>query len=231
MRILVAEDSHGNLILIQAYLKDPSFDVHTAPNGAMALEKFQADKYDLVLMDVEMPAMDGYTATRNMRAWEAEHQKSPTPILALTAHDCTEEEEKSLAAGCNAHLIKPIRKSDLLAAIRKYACRQNSAQPAVPMEKIRVRPTNGIEDAVPLFLNMTRRDLRSLSGALRQKDYAKIRFIGHDLKGSGGGYGFNEISVIGDSIEEAARRSDGDEIRRQISALADYLDRVEVVYD
>jgi CheY-like chemotaxis protein len=246
MRILVAEDSPINLLLIEKYLKYPSFEIDTARDGAVALAKFQSGAYDLVLMDLQMPVMDGYEATRSMRAWEAEHQKSPTPILALTAHAFKEEEQKSLAAGCNAHLIKPIRKPDLLKAIELHtggtsttspgaagqqAGGENSTTPLSTSGAIRVRPPAGIEEAIPLFLDITRQDLQSLYDALRTQDYSKIRFIGHDLKGSGGGYGFDEISSLGKFIEEAAKRSDGEEIGKHVSALADYLNRVEVVFD
>jgi len=246
MRILVAEDSPVNLLLIEKYLKDPSFEIDTARDGAVALEKFQSGAYDLVLMDLQMPVMDGYEATRSMRAWEVEQRKSPTPILALTAHAFKEEEQKSLAAGCNAHLIKPIRKPDLLEAIRQHtggesitslgatrqlACGEGSTLPLTTPGPIRVRPPAGIEEAVPLFLDITRQDLHSLNDALSALDYSKIRFIGHDLKGSGGGYGFDAISVLGKSIEEAAKSSDGEEIGKHVSALADYLSRVEVVFD
>jgi CheY-like chemotaxis protein/HPt (histidine-containing phosphotransfer) domain-containing protein len=229
----VAEDSPVNLVLIQAYLKGPSFDVHTAPNGAIAVEKFQSSAYDVVLMDIQMPVMDGYTATRLIREWEAEHQKRPTPVLALTAKAFKEEEQESLAAGCDAHLIKPIRKAELLEALRKFT-QESDGAPSInpaPVERIQVKPPDGIEEAIPLFLESTREDLEALSDALRADDYARVRFIGHDLKGTGGGYGFDEISVIGKCIEEAALRSDRREIAKQIAALADYLSRVDVVYN
>ena len=242
MRILIAEDSSVNLLLIEKYLKDPVFDIDTACDGAVALQKFQSGQYDLVLMDLQMPVMDGYAATQTIRAWEAENQKLPTPILALTAHAFREERERSLAAGCNAHLVKPIRKPDLLEAIRQHTGGEKPTRLAVPGQaadtgatsapgRIRVRPPAGIEEAVPLFLDITRQDVQSLCDALRAQDYSKIRFIGHDLKGSGGGYGFETISTLGKSIEEAAKRSDGEEIGKHVAALADFLDRVEVVFD
>ena len=89
----------------------------------------------------------------------------------------------------------------------------------------------GIEEAIPLFLETTREDLENLACFLNEQDYSGIRYIGHDLKGSGGGYGFDPISEIGRTLEEAAKRSDRDEISRQIAALTDYLDRVDVVFD
>jgi len=232
MRILVADDAALNLLLIQSYLKDPSFAVDTASNGSIALEKFRSGSYDLVLMDIHMPVMDGYAATRGMRAWETENQKQRTPVLALTANAFEEERQASLAAGCDAHLVKPIRKAELLEAIRTHtrACQRAEPQ-ANASERISVHPPAGIEEAIPLFLETTREDLQALSRFLDQQDYSRIRFIGHDLKGTGGGYGFDAISTIGKAIEEAAKMSDGNEILKQIAVLKDYLDRVDVVLD
>ena len=81
---------------------------------------YQTRKYDLVLMDVQMPVMDGHTATRMIRDWEKKSNISPIPITALTAHAYQEEMQKSLAAGCSDHLTKPIRKNTLLSAIQKW---------------------------------------------------------------------------------------------------------------
>jgi CheY-like chemotaxis protein len=231
MRILVADDAVVNLRLIQSYLKDSPYAVDAAPNGLAALEKFQSGSYDLVLMDIHMPVMDGYTATR-IRAWELENQKRPTPVLALTANAFEEERQASLAAGCDAHLVKPIRKAELLEAIRTHTgARPGTETHAEASERISVRPPAGIEEAVPLFLESTREDLQALSRFLNAQDYSRIRFIGHDLKGSGAGYGFEPISAIGKTIEEAAKQSDSDEISRQIAVLTDYLDRVDVILD
>jgi len=77
-------------------------------------------EYDLVLMDIEMPEMDGYEAARKIRDWERKHGADPTPIVALTAHALKEHEEKSIAAGCNAHVLKPIKKETLLKTIATH---------------------------------------------------------------------------------------------------------------
>ena len=76
-----------------------------------------SERYDLVLMDVQMPVMDGYDATRAIRKWEMEKGKDATPIIALTAHAQKEAEQKSIDAGCTAHLTKHIRKAKLIEAI------------------------------------------------------------------------------------------------------------------
>jgi CheY-like chemotaxis protein len=81
---------------------------------------YQAETYDLVFMDMQMPVMGGLEATVAIRAWEREHHRPPTPIIALTASAFKEEVKKSTAAGCIAHLTKPIKKKTLMAAIVQY---------------------------------------------------------------------------------------------------------------
>lgn len=118
--ILLADDSSDNRFLIQAYLKHSGYQLDLAETGRVAVEMYQARKYDLVLMDVQMPVMDGHTATRMIRDWEKQSNLSPVPIIALTAHAYQEEMQKSLAAGCSDHLTKPIKKNTLLNAMQKW---------------------------------------------------------------------------------------------------------------
>jgi PAS domain S-box-containing protein len=120
LRILMAEDSDDNRLLILSYLKNHPYQVDIAENGEVAVEKFKRGKYDLVLMDIQMPVMDGYTAALEIRKWEREHNLEETPIIALTAYAYKEDKQKSLDAGCNGHLIKPIKKAGLLRAIADY---------------------------------------------------------------------------------------------------------------
>ena len=120
LRILLAEDSEDNRLLIKTYLKQSPHCLEMAENGEIAVEKFQQGEYDLVLMDMNMPVMDGYTATRTIRQWEAREGKPATPIIALTAFALKEDEQKSLAAGCDAHLTKPIKKKTLLEALSAW---------------------------------------------------------------------------------------------------------------
>jgi len=102
-------------------LKGTACRLDIAENGAVAVEKFRAGVYDLVLMDIQMPVMDGYNATTAIRSWELEQRRTPTPIVALTANAFQSEVDHSLSAGCTVHLTKPIKKQVLLDAIRKYA--------------------------------------------------------------------------------------------------------------
>ncbi len=218
LRILLAEDSQDNVLLIQSYLKGGGYSADVARNGEVALEKFISGAYDVVLMDVQMPIMDGYSAARRIRQWEAENHATPVPILALTAHALPEEVRKSIDAGCTAHLTKPIRKATLLGAIEEHT-----------MGLVRV--VASLAGLVPGFLESRRRDIDAIASALERSDYDNVRNLGHNMKGCGAGYGFNRITAIGASLEEAAGRRAPEEIRAQSAELVRYLDGVHVVYE
>jgi signal transduction histidine kinase len=121
LSILLAEDSEENQLLIVAYLKPTAPILKIAVDGKSAVDLFTSDDFDLVLMDIQMPVMDGYTATRAIREWEARHGRRPTSIVALSAHAMEDSFQKSRQAGCDAHLTKPIAKPTLLKAIVQYA--------------------------------------------------------------------------------------------------------------
>ena len=121
LKILLVEDNVDNRNLILAYLKKTNHKIETANNGQIAVDKFKSTEFDLVLMDIEMPVMDGYTATRMIRQWEAKQNRERTVILALSAHALKEHEKKSLEAGCDRHVTKPIRKKFLMETLIEYA--------------------------------------------------------------------------------------------------------------
>ena len=120
MHILLVEDNPDNRLLINAYLKKLPYQLDEAENGQIAVDKFQHSDYDIVLMDVQMPVMDGHQATRMIREWEARNARAATPIISLTAHAIKEEVDKCLAAGCDTHLSKPVKKATLIETIQAY---------------------------------------------------------------------------------------------------------------
>ena len=120
LRILLVEDSADNRLLIQLYLKKSPHEVDTAENGEEAVQKFNPESYDLVLMDMAMPVMDGYTATQMIRKMEKTNNLQETPIIALTAHALKGDREKCLDAGCTDYMAKPIKKAKLLEVLQDY---------------------------------------------------------------------------------------------------------------
>jgi len=123
LRILVVDDEPDNRLLIKSYFKKLPFELYMAEDGHIALKVFKEQVFDLVLMDLQMPDLDGYATTASIRAWEAEQQKPRTPIIALSAFTSPEEQTRAFDAGCDMCLSKPIKKQVLLETI--YACFAN----------------------------------------------------------------------------------------------------------
>jgi PAS domain S-box-containing protein len=231
LNILLVEDSADNRTITVAYLQDTPYRIAIAENGAIAYTKFTAGRYDLVLMDRQMPVMDGMTATRKIREWEQANHRAPTPIIALTASALKGDQEKFIAAGCSAYLTKPLKQEVLLQAIREHSV----PAPASPKDgngqeaDVLVRADPKLADLIPGFLENRRRDVIELLAALDRGDLATVESLGHDMKGAGGSWGFQAITDIGTALEQAARSVDYDASRKAAGELARYLERVEVV--
>ena len=121
-RILLVEDSEDNRQLIKAFLKSSDHQLEMVTDGEQGFERVcesarEGDPFDLVLMDMQMPVMDGYAATRAIRRWERVAGCEPVRIIALTAHALEGDRERSLEVGCDDHLTKPIKKRRLLEAV------------------------------------------------------------------------------------------------------------------
>jgi CheY-like chemotaxis protein len=117
LRVLLVDDSRDNRLLMQAYLKNIYSNVEEAENGAIAVDKVKSGKYDLVLMDIQMPVMDGLEAMRRIRQWEKDGARERTRIIALTASALESDVRRCLEAGADLHLSKPIKKRVLLTAM------------------------------------------------------------------------------------------------------------------
>lgn len=204
-RVLLCEDSQDNAFLVRAYLKDTPYELQWAPDGGAGLSLFRTSNFDVVLMDVQMPVLDGYAATRAIREWEIDNQQPSTPIIAFTAHAFKNEEARSRAAGCNGLLTKPIRKASLLEALADHcgAAKQTSSA----RSSFELPPE--VRALVPDYLKGRTQDVQKLAEALANSDFEGVRVIGHNLKGSGSSYGFPEITAIGLRLQTAGEERDG----------------------
>jgi len=219
LRILVADDSEDNRFLIGSYLKSLPYRLDFAENGVIALEKLRTGAYDLALVDVHMPEMDGYAVARNVRDQERSKGGKPLPMLALTADAYSSAIEKSVAAGFNAHLTKPIRKQTLLEAIARYAA---APQQHVAKAADESRSLSSLESG---YLERSRKKAADIVAALGRGDFDAIRTNGHNMKGTGTAYGFPPITELGGTIEQAALAKDADAVRTAVQDLLAYLDQ------
>jgi CheY-like chemotaxis protein len=210
----VAEDTEDNRLLISHYVRKETVQIQFAADGQEAVEAVQAGgQFDLILMDLDMPRMDGYQATKVICDWQKSHGLNATPIVALSAHAMREAELASLAAGCTAHVAKPIEQAMLLNTIRRYA-----GSKTAPVVEAPVMP-EGVAALVPKYLAAKPKQIAEARASLAAKDFDPIRRFGHNLKGTGRGYGLPPIEEMGREIEKAAANHDEVSIAEQLENL------------
>jgi CheY-like chemotaxis protein len=120
MRVLVVEDCDDSYLLFEAYVSGRGHEIERVLDGSQALERRKRQDFDVIFMDVNMPVMDGYTATRAIRDWESANTRTHIPIILLSADDRSRQKSLGAAAGCSGYLTKPIPQADLLAALHYY---------------------------------------------------------------------------------------------------------------
>lgn len=218
-RILVAEDAEDNRFLISAYLEPEGYHIDMVENGAAAVDSAKTGNYDVILMDVQMPIKDGYTATREIRAYEAQRGLPPVPIIALTAHALKGEENSAREAGCSSYLAKPISKPKLEAEIQKHL--QKAPERGAEREIMSIPPE--IQARIPTYLSRRRQDLLVMKNMIAEGDFERIRVLAHNMKGSGSGYGFPELSKLGADIEKSAASRQQHELDQQTKSLESLL--------
>lgn len=206
-RILLVDDNADNLALMRLFLGSGLYQVDFAENGREAVDKFAARPYDLVFMDLEMPVLDGYEATRAIRALERHRPCPPIPILALTAHALDEFRLRCEEAGCTDFLVKPVRKAAIRDTVAHYLEKEPAmAAPAAPAldgpDRERLRPL------LPLFFATAADTLDTAGQALRGGDLECVRSQGHKLKGSALSYGFEDIGQAARILEQAGGKGD-----------------------
>ncbi len=226
--ILMVDDVEDNRKLVENYLlKEGRYKVVFANNGVEAIAAFKNQTVSLILMDMEMPVMDGYTAVRIIRKLEG----VPTvPIIAMTAHGGPDEIKKCIDMGCTDYIGKPMKEIALLSVIHKYLDEEPvTGVDAQQQGEIVVYVDPDLADLIPGYLENRQKDVQEIGRLLIEGNLQEILRLGHSMKGSGGGYGFDGITVIGGDIEEAAGRRDKDTVSELKERLAGYLSRVKVV--
>ncbi|MCX7141219.1 MAG: response regulator [Proteobacteria bacterium] len=224
-RILLVDDNDFNRQIGRELVEITGATVATADDGAQALAAAACGRYDLVLMDLQMPVMDGYTAARILR------QRSPgLPILALTAHAMSEERERVLAAGMNDILTEPIRPAALYAMLARWlpgiarygapapgpacapaACAPTPASPRAASGVFDLAAAltrvNGESRMLERFLRLFRERnagiVDDIGAALARQDAAAARRLAHALKGGAGTVGLIEVEAAAGRLEAA----------------------------
>ena len=225
-RVLLADDSEDARILFKGYFDKMGLYSVVVENGLIAVETALVEQPDIVLMDMEMPVMNGLDAVRLLR-----QRGYIKPILALTAHTSQSVYDELRQAGFDDCLSKPIKQDVLWRVLAERLSSPENPDSGHNVDNITVRLDPGLKKLIGGYLENRRRDVVVIRMALTKNDFDPVRAIGHNIKGTGGGYGLDFISKIGSELEQAALRSDATTITRLIAELADYLERLKVEFD
>jgi signal transduction histidine kinase/DNA-binding response OmpR family regulator len=220
-RVLLAEDNPGNRMLVKAYLKGNQFEIDEAENGAVAVSKFTSRKYDLVLMDMYMPVVDGYEATTAIRRWETENQAQRTPVIALTAAAMSGDMERSLHAGCDYHVTKPVSKAVLLNLLESLLAGRTDQVPASKPYDVAAELGDPelFAEVSQLFLDEMDRLMVTIEEAFAVSDFRKLGDYVHALKGSAAMVGAKPIAAICKEIENSIALQSIDGMKQGLSQL------------
>jgi CheY-like chemotaxis protein/HPt (histidine-containing phosphotransfer) domain-containing protein len=226
LRILVADDVEDNRLLIQLYLKQQSYHLDFAADGLQVLDLFSKNKYDLILLDVHMPHLSGYQAVEQIRRAEKNRNISRTPILALTANAMKEDVIRSIEAGCDRHLTKPITRDMLQRAIVESVTPLPGDHPIDPHPTLLLK--KDLAPLIPAFLENRKRELERLGNSIQSKNFDEIHDIGHMIKGVAGTFGFRELSDLCRDLQIHAKAQNLPELEAIHARAKNYLEEVRI---
>ncbi len=217
VRILLAEDNPINSKLAVALLARAGFTVDAVDSGSAAVDSFQHMHYDLILMDVQMPEMDGFEATRRIRAFEG--GQSHAPIIALTAHAMKGDRERCLEAGMDDYVAKPLQPQELYAAIERWAKPRTHASELETPTSLPTGATEGPMDwdkglwycggdpalfteLITQFVGNLGDELGQMTAAIEGGDGARFTRLAHGLKGIAATFGADPLADVARQLEE-----------------------------
>ena len=255
-RVLVAEDNPTNQDVVRGMLRKAGCRVDVVANGREAIEATTARDYDLVFMDCQMPVLDGYQASREIRRLEKENQENRyIPIIALTANALKGDKEKCLAAGMDDYMSKPFRADTMRTMIKRWVSEPVSAG-ALPSEPGTVKPAESCTrsgETVKLSVLYALKDLQiegepdfmrkvvttflaggdeqiiHLEAALSRNNIEDIRFIAHRFKSSSANVGAMQLSEYSRQLEADCKHHAGKSAQALVPALVDAYKRAKTI--
>jgi len=192
--VLLADDDESNRALFSLYLERMNVTFVLAEHGQQALELVQTDTFDMILMDLDMPVMDGFEAIQRIRALDY-----PGPILALTAHAEAAMAERCQAVGANASLIKPVSKEDFMHTVQAHL--QHSQAEPMLSSLLQGKDDLKMRKLVKKFVRSLPEKIATIEATVAAEDWVALKALMHQLKGVSGNFGYAEIAALFASME------------------------------
>ncbi|QDV71156.1 Sensory/regulatory protein RpfC [Rosistilla carotiformis] len=239
-KILIVDDTPANVQLLRLVCDKAGLTVDTAENGQVAIDKAAENRYDIILMDMQMPVMDGYSATTELRK-----RGIATPIVALTGNALEEDRRRCFDVGCTAFLAKPVNIDELIKLLRELhgvgdlkQSTSRTTQPIAVVSSTKDRPEARIRSSLPMdlpefqqvvaqFVDGLDRCVEELQQAFQSGDYEAVARNAHALKGTGGTVGFPQFTEPSRQLEDAAKQGDEAQLLASIEEIQQIARSVE----
>ncbi|MBF0352673.1 MAG: response regulator [SAR324 cluster bacterium] len=237
LRILLVEDIKDNQTIFTHHLIQWGATVDVACNGLEGIALFQKNEYDLVLMDIRMPVMNGYDATRMIREIQQKKRSTPTPILALTVNSVQEELQLAIDAGCDGVITKPLKKDTLFRKVLEVI--HNTSDPShteaneslvasTRPPRLRITLGSDFREVMPQVRDFQRKQIQLAVTALEQQDFEQLRMIAHKIKGM---MTHPRINELGAHLEQIAKNQESRDCRKILGEIKKLHDLLEIDYE
>lgn len=248
-KILIVEDNETNQDIAEMILQKKGFNTGTAENGQIAIERLINDQYDLVLMDCQMPVMDGYQSTHAIRQMQ---EFKNLPIIAMTANAMKGDRDKCLEAGMNDYISKPIDSELLIAVIEKHLHNKSVDHSAKSNHRAEDKPlvfdhetlmkrlesdSDFLKKVLKSFFKNTPLLIENIRDSFQHGNYDNISHYAHTLKGTAGNVSANKIRKTAIQIENAANEQNKEELEHclerldhEMTEFQNELDQREIIF-
>lgn len=230
---LIVDDSSDNRFIMRTFLEEMGIFVTEASGGQEGLKKFNEKTYDFVLLDIQMPDMDGYSVIRRIKA-----QDKKTPIIAVTAHETEVERQKIKNHKFHSHIIKPVNQALLKSHLKSLVPHKLSTKPkpqhqtktlTPPTPSISPNTLSSIEEKIkamaPKYLKARKEELAEMKSFAKENNYPPIQSIAHKMKGSAKTFGFEKLTEIGGELEVAAKNEDFSKVEALLHETENFIDQ------
>ena len=249
IRLLLAEDNPTNQIVARRILDKLGYTTTVVDTGRAAVDELEKNRFDLVLMDVQMPEMDGFAATRHIRSPASTVLDPSVPIVAMTAHAMKGDRERCLAAGMNDYLSKPVRARELdetilrclnLSEEHDHAAAEVSPPPPMESGTIFDRPAfrrrmmedaDLIREVLEAYIHDTSAQIDRIVALIPEGDCSEIAGVAHRIKGASANVSLPELRTIAADLEDAARRDARDELAPIATGLSEAFTRAAPILE